>query len=63
MKAVKTVNMLGDTQREQWHSVVHMIRILGQDITREALSDLCSELDRYIDFAEDLIDKIREEEN
>lgn len=59
---MKTINILGETQREQWHSVVNTIRLLGQDITRDTLSDLCDDIDRYIDFAEDLIEKIKEED-
>ena len=50
---MKTVNLLGDTQREQWHSVVNMLRQLGGDLTYEGRSGLCDELDRYIDAMED----------
>ena len=60
---MKTVNVLGDTQREQWHSVVHMLRQLGGDMTKEGRSSLCDELDRYIDACEDVFDEIRKEEN
>lgn len=61
MEEVK-VNVLGDSQREQWHTVVYMIRHLGQDMTRKGLSDLCDELDRYIDHCEDIFDEMRKEE-
>lgn len=57
----KTINVLGDTQREQWHSVVHMLRQLGGDMTREGRSALCDEIDRYIDYCEDIIDSLRKE--
>ena len=42
----KTINILGDTPREQWHSVVNTLRQLGGDMTREGRSALCDELDR-----------------
>lgn len=58
MKEAKTINILGDTQRQQWHSIVNVIRLTGQIITPQALSDLCDELDRYIDFAEDIFEKM-----
>ena len=50
---MKTINILGDTQREQWHGVVNMLQQLGGDLTREGRSSLCDELDRYIDAMED----------
>ena len=50
---MKTINILGDSQREQWHSVVNMLRQLGGDLTYEGRSQLCDELDRYIDAMED----------
>ena len=50
---MKTINILGDSQREQWHSVVNMLRLLGGDLTRDGRSELCDELDRYIDAMED----------
>ena len=50
---MKTINILGDTQREQWHSVVNMLRQLGGDLAYEGRSKLCDELDRYIDAMED----------
>ena len=59
--AKKTINVLGDTQREQWHSVVHMLRQLGGDMTREGRSALCDEIDRYIDYCEDILDDLRKE--
>ena len=59
----ETINILGDTQREQWHGVVNMLRQLGGDLTREGRSELCDEIDRYIDHVEDILDKIRKEQN
>lgn len=50
---MKTINILGDSQREQWHGVVNMLRQLGGDLTREGRASLCDELDRYIDAMED----------
>lgn len=58
---MKTVNVLGDTQREQWHNVVNMLRLLGGDMTREGRSALCDEIDRYIDACEDVFDEMRKE--
>ena len=55
----KTINILGDTQREQWHSVVNMLRQLGGAMDNKVRSDICDELDRYIDNAEDVFDIIR----
>lgn len=55
------INIMGDTQRDQWHNVVHMLRQLGGDLTYEGRSRLCDELDRYIDFVEDILDELREE--
>jgi hypothetical protein len=60
MKTIK-VNPLGDSQREQWHTVVNLLRQLGGDMTREGRSGLCDELDRYIDNAEDIFDTMRKE--
>ena len=59
---MQTVNVLGDTQREQWHNVVNMLRQLGGDMTRDGRSALCDELDRYIDAVEDVFDEMRKEE-
>lgn len=58
---MKTINILGETQREQWHGVVNMLRQLGGDLTRKGRSDLCDELDRYIDYVEDILDEMRKE--
>ena len=55
----KTISIMGDSQREQWHTVVNLLRQLGGDLTREGRSELCDELDRYIDFAEDIFDTLR----
>ena len=63
MNESKTMNILGVSQREQWHSVVNLLRICGGDMTKKGRSDICDELDRYIDAMEDLNDSIREEEN
>lgn len=57
----KTINVLGDTQREMWHNVVHMLRQLGGDLDRKGRSALCDEIDRYIDFCEDQFDEMRKE--
>lgn len=57
----KTVNILGDSQREQWHSVVHILRTLGGDMTQRGRDELCSEIDRYIDHCEDIFDELRKE--
>lgn len=58
MKTIN-VNPLGDTQREQWHSVVNILRTMGGDMTREGRDGLCGELDRYIDYVEDILDGLR----
>lgn len=58
----KTINVLGDSQRGQWHTIVNMLRQLGGDLTREGRSELCDELDRYIDYAEDVFDELRKSE-
>ena len=59
---MKTINILGETQREQWHSVVNVLRQIGGDLTHEGRSELCDELDRYIDGAEDVFDELRAEQ-
>lgn len=61
MKTIK-LNPLGDSQREQWHTVVNLLRVLGGDLTREGRDELCNELDRYIDNAEDIFDSLRKED-
>lgn len=60
MKTIK-MNPLGDSQREQWHSVVNLLRVLGGDLDRKGRSDLCNEIDRYIDYCEDILDSMRKE--
>ena len=55
----KTINIIGETQREQWHTVVNLLRQLGGDMTRKGRSDLCDELDRYIDFCEDIFEDMK----
>ena len=57
----ETINILGNSQREQWHSVVNMLRKLGGSLDYEGRSQLCDELDRYIDAMEDLNEKIGKE--
>ena len=57
-----TIHLLGETQREQWHSVVNMLRRHGGNMTREDRGILCDELDRYIDAMEDLNESITEED-
>lgn len=56
-KNVMYFNPMGDTQREQWHTVVNM---LNWKTNGEAI-ELCNELHRYIDFCEDTFDKLRKE--
>lgn len=53
---MKTINILGETQREQWHTIVRMLRLLGED--KESRNAFCDEIDRYIDFAEDMFEKM-----
>lgn len=50
---MKPINILGDTQREQWHIVVNMLRQLGGALDYKGRDELCCELDRYIDAMED----------
>jgi hypothetical protein len=59
---MKSINILGESQREQWHTVVNLIRHLGGDLTREGRSELCDEIDRYIDHVEDIFDEMRKSE-
>jgi len=58
---MKEINILGDTQREQWHSVVHMLRQLGGSLDYKGRSALCDEIDRYIDYVEDILDGLRKD--
>lgn len=60
--AKKTINILGETQREQWHTIVNILRLCGGDMTMDGRNELCNELDRYIDHAEDIFDDIRKEQ-
>lgn len=55
----KTINILGDTQREQWHTVVNMLKPF---IDNTAAYPILDEIHRYIDFAEDKFDEIRKEQ-
>lgn len=58
---MKTINILGTSQREQWHTIVNLLRQLGGDLDRKGRSDICDEIDRYIDFCEDIFDEMRKE--
>lgn len=58
---MKTINILGDTQREQWLSVVNTLEKLGGDMSRDGRRELCDELRRYINNAEDIFDELRKE--
>lgn len=62
MEETIKLNVLGDTQRQQWHTIVNILRVCGGDMTREGRNGLCDELDRYIDHAEDIFDDIRKEQ-
>lgn len=55
----KTINILGDTQREQWHSVVNMLKPF---LNNTAAYGILDEIHRYIDFVEDKFDEIRKEQ-
>lgn len=59
--ATKTVNILGDTQKEQWQNVVNILRVCGGDMDYKGRDALCSELDRYIAWAEDTIAELSAE--
>ena len=60
MKTIK-VNPLGESQREQWHTVVNLLRQLGGDMDFKGRSALCDEIDRYIDHVESILDEMRKE--
>lgn len=51
------INPMGNTQREQWKTVVSMIDWK----TDFEAHELCEEIKRYIDFCEDAFDKLRAE--
>lgn len=54
------VNPFGNTQRQQWITLVNMINYQ----TDGKCKDLCNELIRYINHAEDIFDELRiEDEN
>ena len=57
----KTINILGDTQAEQWKSVVHVLRACGGNMDYKGRDALCSELDRYIEWAEKTIAELNAE--
>lgn len=59
---MKTINILGDTQREQWHNFVNIIWTHWGLLDRKALKEILDEIDRYIDHAEDIFDELRKEE-
>lgn len=61
MKTIK-LNPLGETQREQWHSVVNILRVTGGDMDYKGRAAICGELDRYIDYVEDILDEMRQKE-
>lgn len=58
---MKSINIMPDSQREQWHVVVNLIRQLGGDMDKEGRSALCDEIDRYIDHVEDILDELRKD--
>jgi len=58
---MRTVSIMPDTQRDQWHVVVNLLRQLGGSMDYKGRSDLCDELDRYIDHVEDILDELRKE--
>ena len=58
---MKTINILGDTQREQWLAVVNILDRLGGDMDSKGRHELCDELLRYINNAEDVFDELRKE--
>ena len=62
---MKTIpfNPLGETEREQWHTVVNILRVTGGDMDYTGRDAICGELDRYIDYVEDILDKLREQED
>lgn len=58
---MKTINILGETQRDQWLTVVRLLRDLGPELPRTERKKIADELERYINNAEDIFDKMREE--
>ena len=50
------VPIMGETRREQWHGVVHILRAAGQMMEPGAFRDVLAELDRYIDAVEDRLE-------
>lgn len=58
---MKTIPIMPESQRDQWHVVVNLLRQLGGDLTREGRSELCDEIDRYIDHVEDILDELRKD--
>lgn len=53
------INILGNTQREQWHTVINCLKYHMNGNSGYPLLD---ELHRYVDWAEDMADKIRKEQ-
>ena len=60
-ETVRTINMMPESQRDQWHMVVNLLRTLGGALDNKGRSDLCDEIDRYIDFVEDILDDLRKD--
>lgn len=58
----KTINVLGDTQREQWKAIVNILRVAGGDMTAKGRKEICDDLDKYIDFVEDILDEMRKKQ-
>ena len=58
---MKTISIMPESQREQWHVVVNLLRQLGGDMDYTGRSALCDEIDRYIDHVEDILDDLRKD--
>ena len=54
--ATTTVNILGDTRREQWLTVVGML----DHTTNYKQTEICDEIRRYINHIEDYLEAIEE---
>lgn len=54
----KTINILPEERRDQWHMVVNMLRHTGTALTQEGINAFCDEIDRYIDGVEDYIKEL-----
>lgn len=53
------INILGNTQREQWHSVINMLKPF---LTSSSAYGILDELHKYVDWAENMADEIRKEQ-